>query len=114
LGRDRGRQCRICEGDDVVDDLREALGKLGGVWSEATSVGGVGAGTGDTVTADDLSERPKGDIAVRGGRGQSGEHICRGDVMAAGERPDVGVVADSAVAEAELDGGAELLRQDDR
>jgi hypothetical protein len=31
-----------------------------------------------------------------------------------GEGPDVDVVADPAVAGAELDSGAELLRQDDR
>ena len=66
------------------------------------------------VVAYDLGERPKGDIAVLGGRGQGREQVRRGDVMAAGEGPDVGVVADPAVARAEFDGGAELLPQDDR
>jgi hypothetical protein len=78
------------------------------------SVGDVGAGARNTVVADDLSERPNGDIAVLGGRGQGSEQIGRCDVVAAGERPDIGVVADPGVAGAELDGGAELLRQDDR
>ena len=77
-------------------------------------VGGVGAGTDNAVVADDLSERPWGDIAVLGGRGQGSEQFCRGDVVAVCEGPDVGVVADTAVAGAEFDGGAELLRQDDR
>jgi len=112
--RDFRRQCRVGEGNHVVDDLREAPRELGSVWSEAASVGGAGAGTDNAVVADDLSERPKGDIAVLGGRGQGSEQVCRGDVVAAGEGPDVGVVADPTVAGAELDGGAELLRQDDR
>jgi hypothetical protein len=112
--RDVGRQCRVGEGDHVVDDLREGLGEFGGVWSEAASVGGIGVGTDTAVVADDLSERPKGDITMPGGRGQSSEQVPRGDVVAAGEGPDVGVVAYPAVAGAELDGGAEPLRQDDR
>ena len=99
---DFGRQRRVREGDDVVDDRREGLGELGGVWSEAASVGGVCAGTDAAVVADDLSERPKGDITVLGRRGQGSEQVRRGDVVATGERPDVGVVADPAVAGAEL------------
>ncbi len=106
-------QRRVGEGDHFVDHRGEDVGELGGVRPEAASVPVEGARAGRAVVVEDVAQRPQPDAAVLGRRGQGGEQVGGGDVVGAGQGPDVGVVADLTVAGAELDRCAELLGQDD-